>query len=185
MLMKILFLLFLSAATFSSYSQVIKEGIREDGCYEYWATLDDYNTPIQFPIRVEQIDAQSVRFVGQTALKGKKATLLVRNLTTQRVDSIQIPDNGNFEMIIAKNVELTFRLSGFVTYSNDKLKIDNLSMLVLKMHPLPEEDIYLLIFKNAISSKDLDSFLTCLAKTKNSGSNNNCKHPEFIRFEKR
>lgn len=175
----------LLACTHFGFGQVIKEGLREDGCYEYWASLDDYNAPIQFPIRVEQIDGQSAKLIGQTALKGKKATLIIRNKNTNKIDSIQVPENGVFELIVSKNIELTMNLSGFVSYTNDQLKLDNLSMLVLKMHPLPEDDIYLIIFKKPISSEALEKMLACLAKTKNSGTNANCQHPELIRIETR
>lgn len=182
--MKTTIIICLLAIFSNSYGQVIKENEREDGTYEYWFTLDDFKKPVQFPLHVEHIDGTTVKISGDTPLNGKKATLLITDLQTHKTDTIYIPDDGKFELLTGKQINLYFELSGFSSYEKGEIGLDNLSMLVLKMYYLPDDDIYLLHTRKAISQSDLKSFMRCVYETKNSGGElNSCTHPEFLHLE--
>ncbi len=184
-LMKTLTLILMSLLSITCNAQLIKDEAREDGTHEYWFTLDEFSAPVQFPIRVEQLDGTSVKLTGETALKGKSGILIVKDLKLNRIDTIQLTEVGKFEYACSKLIRLTVEIDGFVPYEKESQKLDGLSMLVVKLHPIPEDVIYLLITKSVITDKALQTYMKCLFTTQKTGSDKTCTLPEFVRLETR
>lgn len=184
--MKNLILIFLGFLSFSLHAQVIKDQTRDDGTHEYWFTLDEFSTPVQFPIRVEQVDGTTVKLSGETGLNGKKGFIIIENLISQRVDTIRLNPDGIFNYTCNKKIHLTVEIDGYVTYEKENQGLEGLSMLVVKLHPNPEDIIYLLVTKTVISETALDKYMRCLYSTKKTGSDTStCTLPEYIRLETR
>ncbi|WP_343604286.1 hypothetical protein [Fluviicola sp.] len=142
-------------------AQMIHQSYSKENGYTYWFSLDQYREPLNYVIEVSQLGGNITKLKG--SYKGHKGS-----------GDITISDlNGNILLGEKLGKELSFEFStdqtdviievlvnGYTVYQK-QTKIDKLTVLVLKLQPEPQDEVYQINSSVELNETQLNEIMKC------------------------
>lgn len=160
--MKTLVTLFTLAACPFLYGQVMHQTVREDKTVEYWFSLDQYQKPMNYAIEIEHLGGNIHKLTGKISGNRKNGAITIADTQHKPLYQKTLGPELNFEFATdQKEVIVEFSVDGFITYSK-KVNAGTLSVLVLKLQPEPQDEIYQINSKKELPETELESIMQCV-----------------------
>lgn len=160
--MKLCITLFLLISSRFLYGQVMHQTVREDKTFEYWFSLDQYQKPLNYAIEISHLGGNFNRLTGKMSGGNRTGLVSIQDLNGNVLFEKTLGSDLSFEFTTEhKEVVIEFTVDGYVTYSK-KTGIETLSMLVLKLQPEPQDEIYQINSVNELSETELESIMKCV-----------------------
>ncbi|MNU67791.1 hypothetical protein D3C71_571430 [compost metagenome] len=144
------------------YGQILHQAVREDKTYEYWFSLDQYQKPLNYAIEIAHLGGNINRLNGKITGNKKKGVITISDTKNNLLFEKELSSDLSFEFATdQKEIVIVFTVDGFVTYSK-KTNIETLSVLVLKLHPEPQDVVYQINAQKELSESDLNTIMQCV-----------------------
>lgn len=154
-------LLALSCCSFL-HSQIMHQTVREDKSFEYWFSLDQYQKPLNYAIEIAHLGGNINRLNGKISGNKKSGNVQISDAKGKILFEKELGPELNFEFATdQKEIVIEFTVDGFVTYSK-KINAESLSVLVLKLQPEPQEEVYQINARKELSTAELDIIMQCV-----------------------
>lgn len=149
------------------HGQIMHQTVREDKSFEYWFSLDQYQKPMNYAIEIAHLGGNINKLNGKITGNTKNGSVIITDTKGKRLFEKELGPDLNFEFATdQKDIVVEFAVDGFTTYSK-KVSAETLSVLVLKLQPEPQDEMYQINSKNQLSETELESIMQCV---------NNCIH---------
>jgi hypothetical protein len=141
--------------------------VREDKSFEYWFSLDQYQKPLNYAIEIAHLGGNINKLNGKINGNTKNGSVIISDTKGKKLFEKELGADLNFEYATdQKDIVVEFTVDGFVTYSK-KISAETLSVLVLKLQPEPQDEVYQINSKKELSETELNGIMECV---------NNCMH---------
>ena len=160
--MKIILALIVIATSQIVYGQILHQTIREDKTYEYWFSLDQYQKPLNYAIEIAHLGGNINNLTGKISGNKKNGNISISDPKGKVLFEKELGSDLNFEFATdQKDIVITFTVDGFVTYSK-KVSAESLSVLVLKLQPEPQEEVYQINAQKELPATELETIMQCV-----------------------
>ncbi len=160
--MKTLLTLVVLATSQIIYGQILHQTIREDKTYEYWFSLDQYQKPLNYAIEITHLGGNINKLTGKISGNKKSGNIRISDPKGTVLFEKELGPDLNFEFDTdQKDIVIEFSVDGFVTYSK-KVSAESLTVLVLKLQPEPQEEVYQINSQKELSTTELDTIMQCV-----------------------
>lgn len=144
------------------HAQIMHQTIREDKTHEYWFSLDQYQKPMNYAIEIVHLGGNINKLNGKISGNKKNGSLMISDAKGKQLFEKELGPDLNFEFATdQKDIVVEFAVDGFVTYSK-KVSAETLSVLVLKLQPEPQDEIYQINSKKELSETELNTIMECV-----------------------
>lgn len=144
------------------HGQILHQTIREDQSFEYWFSLDQYQKPLNYGIEIAHLGGNINRLNGKISNNKKNGTMIISDTENKVLFEKNLNSDLNFEFATdQKEIIIEFAVDGFVTYSK-KVNIETLSVLVLKLQPESQEEVYQINSKKSLPESELAIIMECV-----------------------
>lgn len=144
------------------HGQIMHQTVREDKSFEYWFSLDQYQKPLNYAIEVAHLGGNINKLNGKISGNKKNGSVIISDIKGKKLFEKELGPNLDFEFATdQKDVVVEFAVDGFVTYSK-KVSAESLSVLVLKLQPEPQDEIYQINSKKELSETELNGIMECV-----------------------
>ncbi|MGV3612337.1 MAG: hypothetical protein ACO1N0_15370 [Fluviicola sp.] len=142
--------------------QIMHQTVREDKTHEYWFSLDQYQKPLNYAIEIAHLGGNINKLNGKINGNKKNGHVKISDSKGKVVFEKDLTADLAFEFATdQKDIVVEFSVDGFVTYSK-KVSAETLSVLVLKLQPEPQDEMYQINSKNQLSETELDTIMQCV-----------------------
>lgn len=144
------------------HGQILHQTIREDKTIEYWFSLDQYQKALDYVIEIEQLGGNITKLKGIHKGHHGNGEITISDLNGNILYGEKLGKELSFEFATdQKEVIIEVLINGFTVYQK-QTKIDKLTVLILKLHPKPQEAVYQINAKKELSVSDLDTIMQCV-----------------------
>lgn len=144
------------------YGQILHQTIREDKTYEYWFSLDRFQKPLNYAIEITHLGGNINKLTGKISGNKKNGSIHISDPNGKVLFEKELGPDLNFEFATdQKDIVVEFSVNGFVTYSK-KVSAESLSVLVLKLQPEPQEEVYQINSQKELPTAELDVIMQCV-----------------------
>ncbi|WP_343634098.1 hypothetical protein [Fluviicola sp.] len=144
------------------HGQIMHQTVREDKSFEYWFSLDQYQKPLNYAIEIAHLGGNINQLNGKISGNKKNGSVTILDTQGKKLFEKELGPNLDFEFATdQKDIVVEFTVDGFVTYSK-KVSAESLSVLVLKLQPEPQDEIYQINSKKELSETELNSIMECV-----------------------
>ena len=144
------------------YGQILHQTVREDKTHEYWFSLDQYQKPLNYAIEIAHLGGNINRLNGKMSGNKKTGSIAISDTKGKVLFEKILSPELNFEFATdQKEIVVEFSLDGFVTYSK-KINAETLSVLVLKLQPESQDEVYQINAQKELSVSELDIIMQCV-----------------------
>jgi hypothetical protein len=144
------------------HGQIMHQTVREDKTHEYWFSLDQYQKPMNYAIEIAHLGGNINKLNGKISGNKKNGSVIISDTKGKRLFEKELTPDLNFEFATdQKDIVVEFTVDGFVTYSK-KISAETLSVLVLKLQPEPQDEIYQINSKKELSETELNTIMECV-----------------------
>jgi hypothetical protein len=144
------------------YGQIMHQTIREDKTHEYWFSLDQYQKPLNYAIEIAHLGGNINRLTGKITGNKKNGSIYILDTKGKSLFEKNLGPDLNFEFATdQKEIVIEFSVDGFVTYSK-KINAETLSVLVLKLQPESQDEVYQINSKKELSETELETIMQCV-----------------------
>lgn len=152
------------------YSQIIQETEQEDGSLEYLFTLDQFQKPYNYPIEITHLGGNVTKLKAQVKNSKQTGNIRFKDLKGEILFEKKLEKELAFEFNTdKKEVVVECEIAGYISYSRT-VKIETLSILILKLQTEPSEDIYILRANERLPDATLKKIMECVNQSKVSKS---------------
>ena len=160
--MKAIITLLALTCCFLSQGQIMHQTVREDKSFEYWFSLDQYQKPLNYAIEIAHLGGNINKLNGKISGNKKKGSVIISDTKGKKLFEKELGSDLNFEYATdQKDIVVEFAVDGFVTYSK-KVSAETLSVLVLKLQPEPQDEVYQINSKKELSEAELNGIMECV-----------------------
>ena len=160
--MKALVTLFSLACCQLIHGQIMHQTVREDKSFEYWFSLDQYQKPMNYAIEIAHLGGNINKLNGKISANKKNGSITISDITGKKLFEKELGQDLNFEFATdQKEIVVEFSVDGFITYSKE-VSAETLSVLVLKLQPEPQDEVYQINSKKELSETELESIMQCV-----------------------
>lgn len=144
------------------HGQIMHQTVREDKTHEYWFSLDQYQKPLNYAIEIAHLGGNVNKLNGKMTGNRKTGHIKITDSKGKILFEKDLAADLNFEFATdQKEIVVEFTVDGFVTYSK-KVSAETLSVLVLKLQPEPQEEMYQINSQKQLSETELDGIMQCV-----------------------
>ncbi|WP_430402953.1 hypothetical protein [Fluviicola sp.] len=144
------------------YGQILHQTLREDKTHEYWFSLDQYQKPLNYAVEIAHLGGNINRLTGKISDNKKNGAIAITDIKGKVLFEKILGPELNFEFATdQKEIVIEFSVDGFVTYSK-KINAETLSVLVLKLQPESQEEVYQINAQKELSTNELDTIMQCV-----------------------
>ncbi|MDF3026679.1 MAG: hypothetical protein K0S23_986 [Fluviicola sp.] len=144
------------------YGQILHQTIREDKTHEYWFSLDQYQKPLNYAIEIAHLGGNINRLAGKITGNKKNGVIIISDTKNNLLFKKDLGSDLSFEFATdQKEILIEFTVDGFVTYSK-KVNAETLSVLVLKLQPESQDEVYQINSQKELASTELDTIMQCV-----------------------
>jgi hypothetical protein len=144
------------------YGQLMHQTVREDKSFEYWFSLDQFQKPLNYAIEIAHLGGNINKLNGKINGNKKSGNIKISDAKGEVLFEKDLTADLAFEFATdQKDIVVEFSVDGFVTYSK-KVSAETLSVLVLKLQPEPQDEMYQINSKNQLSETELDTIMQCV-----------------------
>lgn len=144
------------------YGQILHQTVREDKTHEYWFSLDQYQKPLNYAIEIAHLGGNINRLTGKITGNKKNGVIAITDIKGKALFEKMLSPELNFEFATdQKEIVIEFSVDGFVTYSK-KINVETLSVLILKLQPESQEEVYQINAQKELSTTELDTIMQCV-----------------------
>lgn len=160
--MKAIITLLASMGFSSIHAQIMHQTVQEDKSFEYWFSLDQYQKPLNYAIEIAHLGGNINKLNGKISGNKKNGLVLISDTKGKKLFEKELGADLNFEYATdQKDIVVEFTVDGFVTYSK-KVSVETLSVLVLKLQPQPQDEVYQINSKKELSETELNGIMECV-----------------------
>jgi hypothetical protein len=160
--MKTITTLFAIVACQTIYGQILHQTIREDKTHEYWFSLDQYQKPLNYAIEIAHLGGNINRLTGKITGNTKNGAVIISDTKNNLLFKKNLGSDLSFEFATdQKEIVVEFTVEGFVTYSK-KINAEMLSVLVLKLQPESQDEVYQINSQKELATTELDTIMQCV-----------------------
>jgi hypothetical protein len=161
-LMKAIITLIAILASHVIYGQVLHQTVREDKTHEYWFSLDQYQKPLNYAVEIAHLGGNINRLTGKISGNKKTGSISISDTKGKTLFEKNLGSDLNFEFATdQKEIVVSFSVDGFVTYSK-KINAETLSVLVMKLQPESQDEVYQINSKKELSETELETIMQCV-----------------------
>lgn len=144
------------------HAQIMHQTVREDKTHEYWFSLDQYQKPMNYAIEIAHLGGNINKLNGKISGNKKNGSVIIADAKGKKIFEKELGPDLSFEFATdQKEIVVEFAVDGFVTYSK-KVSAETLSVLVLKLQPEPQDEVYQINSKKELSETELNSIMECV-----------------------
>ncbi|AEA45123.1 hypothetical protein [Fluviicola taffensis] len=181
--MKTLLILLLVTTSRLIHGQIVHQTINEDKTYEYWFSLDQYQKPLNYAIEIAHLGGNVNKLVGKMKDNSKNGNMTIHDTKGKLLFEKKLGSDLSFEFATdQKEVVIAFTVDGFATYTK-KTSVETLSVLVMKLQPESQDEVYQINSKKELAEAELDSIMkcvhNCMQHTVNKDINTCAKNGEY------
>ncbi len=144
------------------HGQIMHQTVREDKTHEYWFSLDQYQKPMNYAIEIAHLGGNINKLNGKINGNKKSGLVVISDTKGKKLFEKELGPDLNFEFATdQKEIVIEFAVEGFATYSK-KVSAETLSVLVLKLQPQSQDEIYQVNSRNELSEIELNSIMECV-----------------------
>lgn len=160
--MKTILTLLVLATSQIIYGQILHQTVREDKTYEYWFSLDQYQKPLNYAVEIAHLGGNINKLTGKISGNKKNGSIRISDPKGKILFEKELGPDLDFEFATdQKDIIFEFSVNGFVTYSK-KVSAESLSVLVLKLQPEPQEEVYQINSQKELPVTELDKIMQCV-----------------------
>jgi MFS superfamily sulfate permease-like transporter len=144
------------------HGQIIHQTINEDKTHEYWFSLDQYQKTLNYAIEIAHLGGNVNRLVGKIKDNHKAGKITIHDTKGKLLFEKKLGTDLSFDFATdQKEVVIAFTVDGFVTYTK-KTSVETLSVLVLKLQPESQEEVFQINSMKELDDTELESIMKCV-----------------------
>ena len=124
--------------------------------------IGPYQKPLNYAIEIAHLGGNINKLNGKISGNKKTGHVKISDLKGKVLFEKDLDTDLNFEFATdQKDIVVEFTVDGFVTYSK-RVSAETLSVLVLKLQPEPQDDMYQINSNKELSKTELDGVMQCV-----------------------
>lgn len=153
------------------YGQILHQTVREDKTFEYWFSLDQFQKPFNYVVEIEQLGGNITKLKGIHKGHHGSGDITISDLNGNILYGEKLGKELSFEFATdQKEVIIEVLINGFTVYQK-QTKIDNLTVLVLKLQPEPQDEVFQINSTIELNETQLKEIMECTNSSKTDVSN--------------